>query len=59
MAAGDYKVPLTRPFVVGQALDPAAQMQAEADALAMYRSIIRRRKRATGVDRIVIEPRPI
>ena len=56
---GDYKVPLTRQFVVSQPLEPVQQLQAEADALGMYRSLIARRKVATGSDNIVIQPRPI
>lgn len=56
---GDYKVPLTRQFVVGQPLNPAQQSQAEADALGMYRNLIQQRKRSAGITRITIEPRPI
>lgn len=56
---GDYKVPLTRQYVVGPPLDPVRQMQAEADALGLYRSIVQRRTRATGANHITIQPRPI
>lgn len=56
---GDYKIGLVRDLIVRKPLDPSARLEAEAEALKMYRNIVDERRKRQGPKAAIVDPRPL
>lgn len=56
---GDYKVGLTRDMITNRVLDPSQRLQAEGQALVLYKELIKLRRARKGPNAPIVDPRPI